>query len=187
MSGERASRVYARMQVCAVPSGRLRGVLPARVHAHEAPLLCLHLPHIHCATSILFIYCDGCPQCAMQMYEVVKVGDVDQLVATDVQDGHCNCLRVLSLAVQTFMMAIIASTLFIRPTMHRNNVGDASLYAAIPFYALVHMLFDGCVAPPCSFCEKQLGFLHNSKLSGGLRTERTENFPWAWDGSLWLP
>lgn len=62
---------------------------------------------------------------------------------------------VLGLAVQTFCMAILASTLFIRPIMHRNNVGDASLYAAIPFYALVHMLFDGCVVPlplfsPCS-------------------------------------
>ncbi|EIE18194.1 putative pleiotropic drug resistance protein 3 [Coccomyxa subellipsoidea C-169] len=43
----------------------------------------------------------------------------------------------------TVVMGFIASTLFIRPTMHRNNVGDASLYAAVMFYSLVHMLFDG--------------------------------------------
>ncbi|BDA47821.1 probable pleiotropic drug resistance protein 1 [Coccomyxa sp. Obi] len=45
--------------------------------------------------------------------------------------------------ITTFCMGILASTLFIRPTMHRNNVGDASLYAGVLFYALVHMLFDG--------------------------------------------
>jgi hypothetical protein len=44
-------------------------------------------------------------------------------------------------------MGIIAGTLFIRPTMHQNNTGDASLYAAVYFYALVHMLFDGSEAP----------------------------------------
>ena len=49
--------------------------------------------------------------------------------------------------LQTIVMGFIASTLFIRPTMHRNNVGDASLYASVQFYALVHMLFDGCVPP----------------------------------------
>ncbi len=53
---------------------------------------------------------------------------------------------LILLVVQTFAMGILASTLFIRPTMHLNNVGDASLYAAVPFYALVHMLFDGCEA-----------------------------------------
>ncbi len=35
------------MQVCAVPGGRLCGVLPARVHIDEAPLFRLHLPNFH--------------------------------------------------------------------------------------------------------------------------------------------
>ncbi|CAK0748752.1 hypothetical protein CVIRNUC_001857 [Coccomyxa viridis] len=45
--------------------------------------------------------------------------------------------------IMNFVNGFIASMLFIRPTMHRNNLGDSNLYAGVLFYSQVHMLFDG--------------------------------------------
>ena len=47
-------------------------------------------------------------------------------------------------------MAVFVATLFIRPTMPRNNLSDANKYAGMIFFSLINMFFDG--ACPHSQC-----------------------------------
>lgn len=45
--------------------------------------------------------------------------------------------------MQVAVTAFAVATMFIRPTMKRNNLTDTSKYASALFYCLVNMLFDG--------------------------------------------
>lgn len=45
--------------------------------------------------------------------------------------------------VQVALTAFAVATVFIRPTMKRNNLQDSNKFAGALFYSLVNMLFDG--------------------------------------------
>ena len=44
---------------------------------------------------------------------------------------------------QVAVVAVFVATLFIRPTMPRNNLSDANKYAGMIFFSLLNMFFDG--------------------------------------------
>ena len=46
-------------------------------------------------------------------------------------------------AAQSSALAIFTATLFIRPTMPRNNLSDANKYAGFIFFSLINIFFDG--------------------------------------------
>ncbi len=58
--------------------------------------------------------------------------------------------------VQIALLAFITCTLFVRPRMPTRTVSDGSKFAALLFYSLVTMLFDGFteVSPPLLCSEK---------------------------------
>ena len=54
-------------------------------------------------------------------------------------------------SVQVAVVAVFVATLFIRPTMPRNNLSDANKYAGMIFFSLINMFFDGAcpLLQPC--------------------------------------